>query len=363
MTSNIIRSSQLGARSRNDRACPPFAPKGRRVVVTGEAQRNPWTRRASSESAPKERRNSTRFLTPAALAFALLIGPADFALALAPPTQGGTLAPAAPRAAGRKLLSLLPEITPGFLREACFELIVQGEAVGHVRSTLKAADWKESGGKESQPRYAYEDFSVLRGPAGQRLELRTFGVLTRSFEPETVTWEVVSRPDGKTATGTSLETLWVGASSVTFEKGGGASTQKQEIDRPKGPFVHSTGLLFSLMPLRPGQRFVLREFDTETKAFVARMYSVTEKEGGRLRVAVSHERGVGETAYYVIGKDRAVEQHGSAAMPFIFRACPCGRIAEIEKEWASKPATSQPATPPAASQPDGVPTTQPSSKE
>lgn len=231
-----------------------------------------------------------------------------------------------PRAEGRKRIASLPEIDPAARFEASFELKMDDTTVGFAVSRVEVEK------TESGLAYNYSDFSVIRGPSGARTELRTTGKLDRYFEPTSIVWETTHR----VAIGASppiRESLEVDATNATFRTIEEKQPKVTVVMRPLDRFIHPTGHLFRLLKLEAGQRIALRDFDTELKKFQWRMYTVTRKDDGRLRVSVGDSRGLNETAYYIVDADGTVVQHGMTGVPFVFKKCDPRRIEELRKEW------------------------------
>lgn len=269
--------------------------------------------------------HSFRRLTRDFLPFVLLVGVFG-AMSGDDPTRK----PLGPRAEGRRLLEDLPPIQDGFVHESMFELTVNEQPVGYVVSTVRAVRTGE------EIRYAYDDVSVLQGPSGAGTELRTSGILDRCFQPETITWETTHRtPAGITRN--LKESLVCAAKNVTLISGDGKGMTTTVVSRPEGRFVHRIGHLFSRLKPAAGSRFMLREFDTEAKSFQWRLYTVTAKPDGRLRVAVGVPKTAAETGYYLLEKNGDVAQHGAADLPFVFKACDRARIEALKKELTAPP--------------------------
>ncbi|MBX3395932.1 MAG: hypothetical protein KF841_11260 [Phycisphaerae bacterium] len=235
-----------------------------------------------------------------------------------------------PRAEGRQRIASLPEIDPSVRFEACFELKIDDATVGFAVSRVEGEK------SESGPAYHYSDFSMIRGPSGARTELRTSGRLDRYFEPISIVWETTHR----VAIGASppiRESLIVDAKQATLQVVEEKQPKEIVVARPADRFIHPTGHLFRLLKLEAGQRFALRDFDTELKKFQWRMYTVTRKDDGRLRVGVGDARGLNEMAYYILDADGTMVQHGMTGVPFVFKKCDPGRIEELRKEWGIGP--------------------------
>lgn len=227
---------------------------------------------------------------------------------------------------GLKLVEHMPPIKAGEAREAFLETHFDAEVVGYSIISLKGVK------REKDSCYEYSDTSVIHGPGGEVRELRTSGILDQHFQPETVTWEIVSKaPNGAQAE--IKETLTVESRKVEIKRGDSSGMTNESVDRPQEGFVHMAGILFTLLPIKDGQAFKLQEFDSENKVFTWTSFRVRRNRGTEMRVSVMDEKGAAEVAYYELNQKGEIEQHGLVSTPFTFKRCTKERIEAIKQEW------------------------------
>ncbi len=245
----------------------------------------------------------------------------------------------APRALGRRLIDAMPANRLGYVREVCFIVTAQGEPLGHAVSTLKVIEANDADKARKRLVYEYSDVSTIRGPSGQRTEMRTSGWLSLKLQPELITWEIIRRDAGGEVVEKTTQTMAVGDKDITLRTiAGDSKGDEMKIRRPTGPFVHLAGHLFQLLPLQADQRFMLRDVDADLKKTVWRTYVVSKKPDGRLRVGVSEGDMQTESGYYILDKNGEIAQHGAEDLPFVFERTTREKIEELERSWKEPPA-------------------------
>lgn len=241
---------------------------------------------------------------------------------------------------GDELIANLPKISFGINRTTLLEAKGDDDKpFATSRSTLLSA------GVGDEIRYIYTNVSLVRAKDGSVLEVKTTGTLTRHFRPEKIEWEIIDqKPSGQFTK--SLETLTISDDEILRIKtdANGKTTEKR-MPTPKEEFVYLIDDLLLMLNIEPGDRFILRDLDSDTGQLNRRTYVVSKKDENQTRIGIRKHPSKVETEYYLLHSPNMIMKHTIHELGLTFSATNEARIAAIENVFRRMRQPVKPSTP------------------